>query len=234
MTLLCVSQITVAQDDASVNGIGNTERDTIIINTQPAIRERNATTGANMPDYQINSVVKLQGDPMKATMMSAVFPGGGQIYNRKYWKLPIVYAGFGALIYFIKTNTDNYRMYYKGYMDYTDNIAETNSYIKFISKNPAEYDPLVNPAVTPATVEGYQKQMLRFIDYHKRYRDLSIILTGVWYLAQILDANVDASLMGYDVSDNLELSLSPKMFNMPAGMTPVAGVNLCFTIAYKK
>jgi hypothetical protein len=156
---------------------------------------------------------------MKASMLSAVFPGGGQIYNRKYWKLPIVYGGFGALFYMYKTNSDNYQMYYKGYLDLTDKTRGGSSYLKFIT----DYNP--------ANDSWYGEQMLRLIDYHKRYRDLSYILTGVWYLAQILDANVDASLLNYDVSENLDLTLAPKMFNTP-GMQPFAGLGLRFTLTF--
>jgi len=220
-------QIVVAQDTISVSS--NSENpDTIIIQTQPRIRGRNVVdiTNDSIP-IQINSIVKRKGDPMKASMISAVFPGGGQIYNRKYWKLPIVYGGFGALFYMFKTNSDNYQMYYKGYVDFTDNIPETRSYEKFMPVGP-DFDPAL---ITPARARSLEDQMIRFIDYHKRYRDLSIILAGVWYFAQILDANVDASLMDYDVSDNLELSFVPKMFNIP-GMQPIAGMSLRFTINF--
>ena len=219
---LCTLQIIIAQDTIPI--VNNTEEsDTIIIKTQPRARGRNATVFDMKNDSvptKINSIVKRKGDPMKATMLSAVFPGGGQILNRKYWKLPIVYAGFGALIYMYKINTDNYQMYYKGYLDFTDETRGGNSYLKFLPDDPSTYERRV--------AEEY---MIRNIDFHKRYRDLSIILTGVWYLAQILDANVDASLLDYDVSDNLELALFPKMFNSP-GVHPFAGVNLRFTINF--
>ena len=219
---LCALQIVTAQDTISVNN--NTEtQDTIIIETQPRVRGRNTATAIdttnNFSLIQVNSVVKRQGDPMKASMMSAVFPGGGQILNRKYWKLPIVYGGFGALFYMYKINSDNYQMYYKGYLDITDDTRDSKSYLNFI----------IN--YSPDNDEWYKGQMLRLIDYHKRYRDLSIILVGVWYFAQILDANVDASLLNYDVSDNLELTLAPKMFNMP-GALPFAGLGLRFTLTF--
>ena len=219
---MCALQIVVAQDTIPI--VNNTvESDTIIVKTQPLARGRNATvfnmTNDSVPT-QVNSVVKRKGDPMKATMLSAVFPGGGQILNRKYWKLPIVYAGFGALIYMYKINTDNYQMYYNGYLDFTDETRGGNSYLKFLPDDPSTYERRV--------AEEY---MIGRINYHKRYRDLSIILTGVWYFAQILDANVDASLLEYDVSDNLELALFPKMFNAP-GMQLFAGVNLRFTINF--
>ena len=227
---LIALQAVIAQDTLLV--VDNTEKDTVIIKTQPRLRRQNMSPvdiTANTAQAQINSVVKRKGDPMKATMLSAVFPGGGQILNRKYWKLPIVYAGFGALFYAIKFNSDNYQMYYKGYIDFTDDIKETNSYLNFIPYDPSTYDPMVSD--NPSLAKSVEDQMLRFIDYHKKNRDLSMILTGVWYFLQILDANVDASLLDYDVSDNLELSLFPKMFNMP-GKQSFTGINLRFTIAF--
>ena len=232
---LCALQVAVAQDTISVNG-NSEESDTIIIRTQPRIRGRNAATVIDITNDSvqtpINSIVKRKGDPMKASMMSAVFPGGGQIYNRKYWKLPVVYGGFGALFYMYKINSDNYQMYYKGYVDLTDNIPETNSYLKFITMgDPFEYDRALNPNYNKSLAKTYEESILRLVDYHKRYRDLSIILAGAWYFLQILDANVDASLLDYDVSDNLELALSPKMFNIP-GAQPFAGLNLRFTITF--
>jgi hypothetical protein len=93
------------------------------------------------------------------------------------------------------------------------------------------YDPVRDPGANPANTALVKQRMLRLIDYHKRYRDLSIILMGVWYMATILDANVDASLMEYDVSDNLELSFYPSMINLP-GRSPVAGLNLHLTMAF--
>jgi hypothetical protein len=95
--------------------------------------------------------------------------------------------------------------------------------------NPEEYDPILqHPTFNLGFYSSVEAALLRAVDYHKRYRDLSMILTGAWYLIQILDANVDASLMNYNVSDNLELALSPKMFNMP-GMQSFTGLNLSFT-----
>lgn len=173
-----------------------------------------------------------KGDPMKATMMSAVFPGGGQFYNRKYWKMPVVYAGFGVLFYSISSNSNNYQLYYKGYMDFKDDIKETDSYLDFVPGNRAAWDPVFAPdTYNPANSALVEERMLRLIDYHKRYRDLSFILTGVWYLAQLLDANVDASLMEYDVSDNLALSFYPSMITLP-GRAAAAGLNLHLTMAF--
>jgi len=229
-------QIIVAQDTISIN---NSELSDTIIITPPQAAGQNTTTTVNMANSPVpeitKSIINLKGDPMKATMLSVVFPGGGQIYNKKYWKLPIVYAGFGALIYSIKFNTDQHQRHYKGYMDFTDNIPETNSYLslKSISSlEPKDYDPVLHPdTYNPTLAKIVEDHLLRVIDYHKRNRDLFIILTGAWYLIQILDANVDASLMGYNVNDNLDLTLSPTLFNMP-GMQSFTGLNLRFTFTF--
>ena len=70
--------------------------------------------------------------PMKATMLSAALPGFGQIYNRKYWKIPLVYGGFGALGYAVIFNSSYYNKFTRAYSDFTDNIPQTNSYLKMI------------------------------------------------------------------------------------------------------
>ncbi|HZY26504.1 MAG TPA: DUF5683 domain-containing protein, partial [Bacteroidales bacterium] len=112
---------------------------------------------------------------MKATMMAVSFPGLGQIYNRKYWKIPVVYIGFGALIYGAGFYSKNYITYVKAYQDFTDNIPQTNSYLKVISPSvdQSTYDPVVYPKTYSPTLYSYYKDgMLRLVDYYKRNRDL--------------------------------------------------------------
>lgn len=241
-----LSQNIIAQDTIIVdkpegldrienNAVDTLSADSLVVNTPDKSKKKQKTTVVDISSDSLPVIVKLKpvrkGDPMKATMMSAVFPGGGQLFNRKYWKLPLVYAGFGVLMYTTSLNSDNYQMYYKGFMDFTDDISETASYLEFIPDGTLSYDPVRDPGANPANTALVKQRMLRLIDYHKRYRDLSIILMGVWYMATILDANVDASLMEYDVSDNLELSFYPSMINLP-GRSPVAGLNLHLTMAF--
>jgi hypothetical protein len=245
LQLFCLPPNLIAQDTLSVekpSRHGRREKkadnillsDSLVVTSPDKSRKANKTSVIDISNDTLPVAVSLKpvrkGDPMKATMMAAVFPGGGQIYNRKYWKLPIVYAGFGVLLYTTSLNSDNYQMYYKGYMDFTDDIKETDSYLDFVPGDPKTYDPMY-PESDPATTTQVEEKMLRLIDYHKRYRDLSIILMGVWYMAQILDANVDASLMEYDVSDNLELSMYPSMMNFP-GRSSVASLNLQMTMTF--
>jgi hypothetical protein len=169
---------------------------------------------------------------MKATMMAVVFPGLGQIYNRKYWKIPLVYAGFGGLIYSVGFNSGNYNMYMKAYQDFTDAVRETDSYLKLITSDPSTYDPVLHPATyDPASASHYKDEMLRKVDYYKKYRDLSYIGIVGWYLLSVLDANVDASLFNYDVSDNLEIALYPVQIMLPGGFTG-AGINMGMRITF--
>ncbi len=171
---------------------------------------------------------KFKPETLKATMMAVSFPGLGQIYNRKLWKIPVVYAGFGALIYSAGFNSKNYNMYMKAYQDFTDQIPQTQSYTRLILADPATYDPVLHPKTFSLSSYSYYKDaMLRMVDYYKRYRDLSYIGIAGWYLISILDANVDASLFNYDVSPNLNLTLVPIQMTLPGGfMGAGVGVDL--------
>jgi hypothetical protein len=156
---------------------------------------------------------KPQKDPLKATMFAVVCPGLGQIYNRKYWKIPLVYIGFGAVIYTAGINSKYYTEYMQAYQDFTDTNPLTKRYEKLIREAPIEYDRVLHPD----KYQLYKEQMLRMIDYYKRYRDLSYIGIAGWYLISILDANVDASLYNYDISNNLNITLVPIQMSLPGG-----------------
>jgi hypothetical protein len=108
----------------------------------------------------------------------------------------------------------------KAYQDFTDNIKQTDSYLKLIAPTVPQstYDPVVFPkSYDLSTYTNYKEAMLRMVDYYKRYRDLSYIGIAGWYLVSILDANVDASLFNYDVSPNLNLTLAPMQMTLPGG-----------------
>lgn len=165
---------------------------------------------------------------MKATMLSAAFPGLGQIYNRKYWKIPLVYAGFGGVGYAVVFNSKWYNRYTKAYQDFTDQVPETASYASLIrGSKPEDYDPVLFPATAkPSQASWIRDQLLQRVDYYRRYRDLSYIGIAAWYLVSILDANVDASLFDYEVGDNLNLTFAP--FQVP--MTNYAGIGVSLTM----
>ncbi len=132
---------------------------------------------------------------VKTATLLALMPGAGQIYNRKYWKLPIVYAAIGTALYFAYDNHQTYRLYLDAF--YAVNGDSTLS------------DPF-NGFYTP-------RQLIELQDIYRRYRDLSIILAVLGYGLQILDAHVDAHLFYYDVSDDLSLNWQPTRLNMPWG-----------------
>jgi hypothetical protein len=153
----------------------------------------------------------LKADPMRATMLAVALPGLGQIYNRKFWKVPFVYAGFGGAVFAITYNSTNYSKFMKAYQDFTDDIPQTDSYLELIKNaDPATYDPVLHPKTyDPSAASWYTERMLRQVDLFKKYRDLSYIGFAAWYLITVLDANVDASLLNYDISDNLNLQIEP-------------------------
>lgn len=167
-------------------------------------------------------------EPVRSTMLAAALPGLGQIYNRKYWKVPIVYAGFGALGYAVTFNTQNYNTFITAYQDFTDIIPETDSYLDLlVNQDPATYDPVLYPETYNPSNEAWVKtSLLNGVDYYRRYRDLSYIGIAAWYLITILDANVDGSLFDYDISDNLKASFFPVTATY-AGISP--GIMLSIT-----
>jgi hypothetical protein len=142
-------------------------------------------------------------DPFKATWLAVVFPGGGQIYNRKYWKLPLVYAGFAGCLYGYNWNSNMYTDYSKAYMDIMDDNPNTNSFLDMLPTGAASrYD------------EAYMKDLLRKRkDIYRRYRDMTIFaLIGVYFIS-IVDAYVDAELSDFDISPDLSLRISPALIN---------------------
>lgn len=141
--------------------------------------------------------------PKKAAMLSAAFPGLGQIYNRKYWKLPIVYGGLAALGYSIYWNNKYYVYYTNAYYDFVDDDPTTNRWTQFID---------------PETIEGNtgaQSQLAGRLenkkDSYRRDRDYMIILTIGMYVLNIIDASVDAHLSDFDISKDLSLRVEPQM-----------------------
>jgi len=172
-------------------------------------------TEADFKPVEPESVVVVDHSPRKATLYSAVLPGLGQAYNKKYWKIPIVYAGFGVLGYFIYFNAENYNEYKQALIDFIDEDSGTNSYLNLIGPNvdPGTFDPsLGSPLYRQDNEEWFKTQLENNMDYYKRYRDLSIIISIGWYVLNIIDAAVDAYLFDYDITDDLSMRIDPKLF----------------------
>lgn len=138
--------------------------------------------------------------PRKAVIYSAIFPGLGQIYNRKYWKLPIVYGGFVGLTYAITWNNGYYRDYLGAYQDIMDDNPDTNRWHNMLpyGRDPATTD-----------IPWFTGVLQQRKDYFRYYRDLSIIASVGLYLVAIVDAYVDAQLFDFDISPDLSLHAAP-------------------------
>jgi hypothetical protein len=145
-------------------------------------------------------------DIRKATMLSVFIPGAGQIYNRKWWKTPIVYAGLGTTIYLAVFNQREYRVY----SDAFDQRRDSNT-------PPDRFDGILN-----------EQQLIANMRFHQGNRDLSFVFMAVIYGLNIIDANVDAHLFDFDISDDLTLKVNPKAWQGQAGM--IAGLGLTFQI----
>ena len=127
------------------------------------------------------------GSVKKATLLS-IIPGGGQIYNHSYWKVPVIYIGFGVLTY-------SFIFYDKAYNDVRA------AYIQKVNNQP----------VTNPEFENVPEVMLFSIrESYKKSRDLSVVGMAAWYTFNLLDAAVDAHLKGFDVSDKLSLKIMPQ------------------------
>jgi hypothetical protein len=138
--------------------------------------------------------------PLKATVFSAVIPGAGQLYNKKWWKTIIVYGGIGTCVYFIRDNDKNYLTYRRAYIAAIDGDPNT---IPQIEGNASFYNDV-------------QEQ-------YRRWRDISwMALAGV-YILQIIDANVDGHLFYYDISPDIHLSIHPSIIPTARGN---AGIGL--------
>jgi len=140
--------------------------------------------------------------PRKAVIFSALFPGLGQIYNRKYWKLPILYGGFVGFTYAITWNNGYYRDYLGAYQDIMDDNPDTNRWHNML---PYGQDPATTD------IRWFTDVLKQRKDYYRYYRDFSIIGTFALYLIAIVDAYVDAQLFDFDISPDLSMRVAPVM-----------------------
>lgn len=159
-----------------------------------------AVVDADTTTYKADSVFK--PDPLRAVWLGAIIPGYGQIVNRKYWKLPIVYGGFLGFAYAISWNNSRYVSYKNAYRDIIDDDPTTNYYLDIL---PRGYT-LENYPGGRAT---YTQRLKSAQDQFRQYRDLSIILSIGYYALVLLEAYVDAHLYDFDISPDLVLNVTP-------------------------
>jgi len=157
--------------------------------------------------------------PKKASIYSAILPGLGQAYNKKYWKIPIIYAGIGTIGYFIAWNNNIYKTYKLAYNDLIDKDPDTNSHLDLEA---AKYYDLDDPTQFANFKSGLSRQS----DYNRRNRDLLIISMLGFYGLNIIDASVDAHFFDFDISEDLTMNWQPAVRTFEKQL--VYGANFTF------
>ena len=155
---------------------------------------------------------KWQPDPKRALWLALVFPGGGQIYNRKYWKLPLIYGGFMGCLYAMNWNNNMYKDYSQAYLDIMDDDPGTASYNNYLH---------LGAKITAANEDRYKQIFKSRKDKYRRWRDMSFfVLVGVYALS-VIDAYVDAELSVFDISKDLSLKVEPTILNNSSSNNPL-------------
>jgi hypothetical protein len=210
--LLCLSQKGNAQ--AFIEGFNT---DTVIVTSPDSL----TLAVLSVADSNVTLIPKVpkaafKPDPTKAVLLGLI-PGMGQIYNRKYWKLPLVYGGFMGFMYAITWNNKNYQDYWNGYQGIMHDAeayktaldAAEGGEVDFTFNNDwTEFYPGVDPKSIVFDT-GRQNLLKSRKDYFRRYRDLSIILAVGFYAITLIDAYVDAQLFDFDISPDLSMRVEP-------------------------
>lgn len=190
--------------------VHDVQADTLYLDSDSALAEISAIP---LADSKKAKKHKTQRDwatwrpsPKRAMWLALVLPGAGQIYNRKYWKLPIVYGGFVGCIYAMRWNNQMYSDYAQAYLDIMDDDPNTQSYSQFLH---------LGNQIDSSNESRYKELFRKRKDRYRRWRDMSFFcLVGV-YAISVIDAYVDATLSEFDISDDLSMRIEPTV--MPSG-----------------
>lgn len=196
---------------------------------QPAVVAPADTTFSAKDSLKLNSMLQVatkkpkrdwstwRPDTKRAMWLAIVLPGAGQIYNRKYWKLPIVYGGFVGCAYAMRWNNQMYRDYSQAYMDLMDDDPNTQSYNQFLH---------LGAKIDESNIQRYKTLFKNRKDRFRRWRDLSFFCIVGVYALSIIDAYVDASLSEFDISKDLSLRVEPTIINNERERNPIKANNL--------
>ena len=146
-----------------------------------------------------------------------MIPGGGQIYNRKFWKLPIVYGGFLGCIYALSWNNMMYKDYSQAFLDISDNDPGTASYNKFLH---------LGRTINDSNKERYKEIFKNRKNKYRRWRDMSLFVMIGIYALSVIDAYVDAELSEFDISKDLSLKVQPAVMGNPMIENPIYASSL--------
>ena len=183
-------------------------RDSVVVAVAPADSARMDSLSLLSDSLVAAAKVKVRKpfvpDPIRSLWLSLVFPGAGQIYNRKYWKLPIIYGGFLGCTYALSWNNQMLSDYSQAYLDIMDNDPNSKSYEKML---PIGYD-------ITGREEKFKEIFKNKKNYYRKYRDMSILAFIAVYAIAAIDAYVDAELSTFDISEDLSMQV------VPAVLTP--------------
>ena len=196
------------------------DSDLVMVQEEVADGKRERTTWKEYEQSRIQQYKRdnsgWEPEPRVAVWLSLLVPGGGQIYNRKLWKLPIVYGGYVGCIYALTWNQSTYMDYQKAYVDIMDNDDNTRSYEDFL---PPHYE--IDTSMKDWLKDVFKQRKNKY----RRYRDLSIFAFAGVYIVAAIDAYVDAELSHFDISPDLSLRVEPN-FMMDHRGAPTAGFSL--------
>jgi len=162
----------------------------------------------SLPEVPLIEQKKFKPNPTTAVIFSALVPGLGQIYNRKYWKLPILYGGLMGCAYAITWNNSNLSDYSQAYWGVLQEnpLDEKELWQNFVTGIDRNDDEAMKAKAKDAT---FRNQLKSKRDYFRRYRDMSIFIGVGVYVLGILDAYVDAHLFDFDISPDLSMRVEP-------------------------
>ena len=185
-----------------VKGTAEAIKDTVKAtkDAETVISTKGLTTPDTLPQKKKRDWSTWRPETKRAMWLALVLPGAGQIYNRKYWKLPIIYGGFVGCAYALRWNNMMYKDYSQAYMDLMDNDPNTQSYNKFL---------YLGNQIDNSNKEYYQKLFKNRKDRYRKWRDMSVFAMVGVYLISVVDAYVDASLSEFDISRDLSMKVSP-------------------------
>ncbi|MCF8257474.1 MAG: hypothetical protein K9J06_07980 [Flavobacteriales bacterium] len=175
----------------------------------PVVAQQTDTLAVRAKERRPGAIGKAPHSPKKATIMSAALPGLGQVYNGRWWKVPIIYGGFAGLTYMAVSN-------------HTDMVRYKDAYLMRIDDDPDTVDEFAG------RYSDANLQQLKTTS--QRNRDLSFIIMGILYVLNIVDANVDGHLKDFDVSDDLTMQIRPAIQQTMPGQLPAPGIGLSFTL----
>ncbi len=204
----CVTSLALYADPLKNDVVPDTKADTLEAEKFVASKEDSISLlkieKQTIKDKRNRDWATWKPDPKRAMWLAIVLPGAGQIYNRKYWKLPIIYGGFLGCAYAMRWNNQMYLDYSQAYLDIMDDDPTTQSYTQFLH---------LGTQINSSNEERYKSIFKSRKDKYRRWRDLSFFCMLGVYALSIIDAYVDASLSQFDISDDLSLRLQPAVIN---------------------